>query len=73
MYFNLLKDIFSDIYRDKKPLSSDLVCENAVRALSSQHLLYLGDLCKFKSKYEILPNQRDQADSQGAAKQTLSD
>ena len=35
MYFNLLKDIFSDIYRDKKPLSSELVCENAVRALSS--------------------------------------
>lgn len=47
-----MKDIFSNIYRDRKPLSSDLKCENAIRALSAQHLLHLGDLCKFKSKYE---------------------
>ena len=52
MYFVLLKDIFSNIYRDQKPLSSDLKCENAVRALSAQHLLHLGDLCKFKSRLE---------------------
>ena len=52
MYFVLLKDIFSNIYIDRKPLSSDLKCENAIRALSAQHLLHLGDLCKFKSRLE---------------------
>jgi hypothetical protein len=52
MHFNQLKDIFSNIYRDRKPLSSDLKSDNATRALSAQHLLHLGDLCKFKSKYE---------------------
>ena len=35
MYFALLKGIFSDIYRDHEPLSSDLKSDNAVRALAA--------------------------------------
>jgi hypothetical protein len=35
MYFDLLKNIFSDLYRDKSPLSTDLKFENAIRAISA--------------------------------------
>jgi len=48
MYFDLLKNIFSDLYRERNPLASDLKCDNAIRSLSAQHLLHLGDLSKFK-------------------------
>jgi glutathionyl-hydroquinone reductase len=48
MYFELLKSIFSELYRKKNPLATDLKCENATRSLLAQHLLHLGDLSKFK-------------------------
>ena len=34
-YFSVLKRIFSELYRDRNPLSTDLKYENAVRALSA--------------------------------------
>lgn len=50
MFFTIIKRIFSDIYRDRAPLSTDLKYDNAVRALASQHLLYMGDICKYKAR-----------------------
>ena len=32
-YFDILKKIFSEMYRDRNPLSTDLKYENAVRSL----------------------------------------
>ena len=49
-YFDLIKGIFSDIYRERSPLQTDLKFDNHLRALAAQHLLHLGDLCKFKQK-----------------------
>lgn len=34
-YFQVLKRIFSELYRDRNPLSTELKFENAVRALSA--------------------------------------
>jgi hypothetical protein len=56
LYFTFLKSTFGDIYREKSPLTTELKFENAVRALTSHHLMYLGDLCKFKDRY--IKNQR---------------
>ena len=53
-YFSILKRIFSELYRDRNPLSTDLKFENSVRALAAQHLLHLGDLCKMKAKHQNL-------------------
>lgn len=59
MYFNLLRTIFSDLYRDHSPLSTDLKYDNAVRALAAQHLLHLGDICKFKYRHpEIIDGEK---------------
>ena len=49
-FFVVIKRIFSDIYRDRAPLSTDLKYDNAVRSLASQHLLYMGDIFKFKAR-----------------------
>lgn len=54
LYFQVLKRIFSELYRDRNPLSTELKYENSVRALSAQHLLHLGDLCKMKAKHQNL-------------------
>ena len=50
MYYEFLKGTFSDIYRDKNPLSTSLKFDNTTRNLTAQHLMYLGDLCKFKDR-----------------------
>ena len=52
LYFNTVKAIFSTIYREHSPLQTSLIVENPVRSLSAQHLLHLGDICKFYQKFE---------------------
>lgn len=52
LHFETLKSIFSNIYRDLAPLSSDLKFDNSLRALTAQHLLHLGDLSKFTQKLQ---------------------
>lgn len=61
-YFNILKDVFSDLYRDHNPLATDLKYENAVRSLSAQHLLHLGDLCKYRAKFEKKSKKKEIAE-----------
>lgn len=51
MHFETLKSIFINIYKDLNPLITDLKFENPLRALTAQHLLHLGDLSKYKTKY----------------------
>lgn len=51
-WFRLLKQLFSDFYRECKPLEQDMGADSAVRAISGQMLMYLGDLCKFRTRLE---------------------
>ena len=52
MFFQVVKQAFSDIYQAFTPLETELKFDNCIRSLASQHLVFLGDLCKFKIKIQ---------------------
>jgi hypothetical protein len=45
-----MKEIFQTIFKDAKPLETDLDSQSLSRRLSSWILLYLGDLSRYKAK-----------------------
>ena len=54
----MVKQCFGDIYSAYSPLETDLQFDNSIRSLASQHLVYLGDLCKFKGRIQKKDRQQ---------------
>ena len=51
-WFRMLKQVFTDFYRENKPLELDVTADCAIRQIAGQMLMYLGDLCKLRVKME---------------------
>jgi hypothetical protein len=45
-----MKSIFQNVFRDAKPLESDLIPDSLGRRLVGWLLLYMGDLSRYKAK-----------------------
>lgn len=66
MYYEIVKSIFSSIYREQDPLKTPIQYENTIRALLAQHLMHLGDISKFYKKFQLLIEQIEQGAARSA-------
>lgn len=52
-YYNFLQQTFSEIFKRDNLMNQLLEPKNLVRRVATTHLLFLGDLNRFKAKFLI--------------------
>ena len=50
-YYNFIQQTFSEIFKRESLMSQPLDPRNSVRRVATAHLLFLGDLNRFKAKF----------------------